>query len=164
MPIFDHYTLILEREDIENMDFTVIKDYMSNFDFNEMLIYENRNRLDISVHGYDKDKRELFEIFEVVNWFRQSAYEENIPWFLLLCTNFDSQSIKLLTSCFISEPVKGEDGLWHFILNRANLKEFAVVNFGVMNNFFKEKNLAQSVNDEISNEVNRYMDNWLGLK
>jgi len=162
MSNFDHFSIILDRKDIENMKFKVIKDFMSKFDFDETLIYENRNRLDIGIHGYDKDKRELFEIIEVVNWFRQSVYGEYIPWFLLLSTSPESQALKLLTYCFISEPVKGDDGLWHFVLNNNNLKDYAMVNFGCMNTFFAEKKISEKVNTQVSTEINNYFGNWLG--
>jgi hypothetical protein len=161
MAIFDHITIVLDRKDIENMKFKIIKDYMGKFDFDETLIYENRNRLDISIHGYDKDKRELFQIVEVVNWFRQSVFEEQIPWFLLLSTDPNSQSLKLLTYCFLSEPVKGEDELWHFALNNENMRVYFIVNFGTMNNFFEEKELSSNMNSIISDEVNNYFNNWL---
>ena len=164
MADFDHFTIVLDRKDIEKMKFKVITDYMSNFDFDETLIFENRNRLDIGIHGYDKDKRELFEIIEVVNWFRQSAYGEYIPWFLLLSTSPNSQSLKLLTYCFISEPVKGEDKLWHFELNNNNIQEFFMTNFGLMNYFFENKNLSSSMNSKVSDEINQYFNNWLGKK
>ena len=162
MAIFDHVTIVLDRKDIENMKFKVIKDYLNKFDFDETLLYENRNRLDISIHGYDKDKRELFEIIEVVNWFRQSVFEEHIPWFLLLSTNADSQSLKLLTYCFLSEPVKGDDELWHFMLNNDNMRDFFIINFGTLNNYFKENNLTVSMNSLVSDEINQYYSNWLG--
>jgi hypothetical protein len=164
MAIFDQITIVLDRKDIEKMKFKVIKDYMSKFDFDETLIYEYRNRLDISIYGYNKDKRELFEIIEVVNWFRQSVFEEHIPWFLLLSTSTDSQSLKLLTYCFLSEPVKGDDELWHFVLNNANMKDFFIANFGTMNNFFNEKKLTANANSEVSDEINNYFNNWLGEK
>jgi hypothetical protein len=47
----------------------------------------------------------------------------------------------LLALCYCSEPVIGEDELWHFKLNFDKLQEFAMVNFSVMNDFMKEKKI-----------------------
>jgi hypothetical protein len=68
MPIFDDITIVIDKDGIENLDYTPIRDYMSNFDFNESLLYENKSKLDINIYGYDNDKRELYEVLEVLNW------------------------------------------------------------------------------------------------
>ena len=161
MPDFDSTYIVIDRKDIESMNFQVIRDYMDNFDYNETLIYENKSRLDISIQGYDTDERELFEIIEVINWFRLSVYGEQIPWFLLLSTSPNSQGLKILTLCCIAEPVKSDNELWYFVPNKEKLQEFALVNFGIMNKFFEDKKLLDSQNTEISNGINDFFHAWL---
>ena len=79
MPLFDNYQMVIDREAIENLEYSMIEDYMSEFDFNDGLIYENKNQLEIVIYGYDDDPRELYQIEEVVNWVKTSITEEHIP-------------------------------------------------------------------------------------
>jgi hypothetical protein len=158
MPIFDDYTIIIDKEGIKGGDYSVIRDYMSEFDFNETLIYENKSQLHISIYGYDDDPRELFEIEEVVEWVKKSIFEEEIPWFLLLSTSPDSQSIKLLALCFCSDPAHGIKA------DASKLQEFAEINFGILNKYMKEKKLLDSQNAEISQNIIKYFHNWLDKK
>jgi hypothetical protein len=107
------------------------------------------------VYGYDDDPRELFEIEEVVEWFKKSIFEEEIPWFLLLSTSPDSQSIKLLALCYCSDPAHGIKA------NASKLQEFAEVNFGILNKYMKKKKLLDSQNAEITQNIIKYLYNWL---
>jgi hypothetical protein len=158
---FDSFTIVLERKDIENMNFSIIKEFIEGRDFNETLLYEARSQLNISICGYDTDPRELFEIVEVVNWVKVSIFEEHIPWFFFLSTTPSSQSIKLLALCFCSVPVKGMDDNWFLQPDTSKLQEFAEVNFGIMNTFMKEHDLLESINSEITQNVLGYLHNWL---
>jgi hypothetical protein len=105
--------------------------------------------------GYDDDPRELFEIEEVVDWFKKSIFEEKIPWFLLLSTSPDNQSIKLLALCFCSDPTHGIKA------DTSKLQEFAEVNFGILNKYIKKKKLLYSQNAEITQNIIKYLYNWL---
>ena len=156
MPLFDNYQMVIDREAIETLDFSMIKDYMSEFDYNEGLIYENKNQLEISIYGYDKDPRELYQIEEVVNWVKTSIMEEHIPWYLLLRTNPESQSIKLLTLCYCANPEN------EYRLDGGKLQEFGYLNFGILNNYFEEKSLLDGQNYEITTNVNNYFRSWFG--
>ena len=64
----------LQKLMLESLNFTMIEDYMSEFDFNDGLIYENKNLLEIMIYGYDDDPRELYQIYEITtnvnNYFR----------------------------------------------------------------------------------------------
>jgi hypothetical protein len=161
MEDFDSLTIVVDRKDIENMDFSVIKEFIEGRDFNETLLYEARSQLNISICGYDTDPRELFEIVEVVNWVKVSIFEEHIPWFFFLSTTPASQSIKLLALCFCSAPVRGMDDNWFLQPDTSKLQEFAEVNFGIMNAFMKEHDLLESINSEITQNVLGYLHNWL---
>ena len=156
MPLFDKYKMVIDKEEIENLKYSKIEDYMSEFDFNDGLIYENKNQLEIVIYGYDDDSRELYQIEEVTNWVKTSITEEHIPWYLLLRTNPESQSIKLLTLCYCADP-KNE-----YRLNGEKLKEFGFLNFGILNNYFKEKNLLDGQNYEIATNINNYFRSWFG--
>jgi len=159
---FDSFTLVFDREDIENMDFSKIKEFIEERDFNEPLFYEASGKLDISFYGYDDDPRELFEIPEVQNWVKASMFDEKIPWFFFLSTSPNSQSIKALAVCYCAEPVKQNDGSIKFQPMQKNMQDFAFINFSNMNDFMKAHDLTQSMSTQISESVNGYFMNWLG--
>jgi hypothetical protein len=158
---FDSFTIVLDRKDIENMDFSIIKEFIAERDFNETLLYEARSQLNISFFGYDTDTRELLVIVEVVNWVKYSIDLEKIPWFFFLSTSPASQAIKALALCYCAVPVKGMDDVWFLEPDTGKLQEFALVNFSIMNNFVKEHNLLNSINSEITQNVLEYLHNWL---
>jgi hypothetical protein len=161
MANFDSFTLVFDRKGIENMDFSIIKEFIREHDFNEVLLYEARSRLNISFFGYDDDPRELYEIVEVINWVKYSILEEKIPWFFFLSTNEASQGIKLLALCFCSVAVRGMDGNYFLQPDTSKLREFALVNFGILNEFMEEHKLNDSINHEISQNVLEYLRKWL---
>jgi hypothetical protein len=159
---FDAFSIVIDKEAIENMDFSMIKDFIAGRDFNEILLYETIGKLDISFYGYDDDPREIFEIPEIQNWVKMSMLVEKLPWFFFLSTDSTSQSIKALAVCFIAEPVKTPDGDIRFQPIKKNLEKFALINFSNMNDFMQTHNLTESMNTEITEKINNYFTSWLG--
>jgi hypothetical protein len=157
----DSFTLVFDRKGIENIDFSIIKEFIIERDFNEVLLYDARSRLNISFFGYDDEPRELYEIAEVINWVKYSILEEKIPWFFFLSTNEASQGIKLLALCFCSVAVRGMDGNYFLQADTSKLREFALVNFGILNEFMGEHKLNDGINNEISQNVLEYLRKWL---
>jgi hypothetical protein len=158
MSNFDAFTIGIDKTAIEALDFSMIRDFIAERDFNEILLYEASGRLDIFFSGYDNDRREIFEIPEIQEWIKASMIEEKIPWFFFLSTAPSSQSIKALALCFSAEPVKGKDGKTKFQPVQKNLQDFALINFSNMNDFMNEHKLTESMNIEISNRLNAYFE------
>jgi hypothetical protein len=162
LDIFDSLTLVFDKNDVENMDFSKIKIFIEEHNFNEILLYEASNRLDISFFGYEDDLREIYEIQEVRDWVKASMIDEQIPWFFFLSTSPASQSIKALAVCYCAEPIRQTNGTIKFQPMMQKMHEFAIINFSNMNDFIEEHNLTQSMNTQISNNVNAYLQNWIG--
>jgi hypothetical protein len=158
---FDAFSIVIDKKAIENMDFSMIKQYIEDRDFDETLLYEAVGKLDISFYGYDNDPREIYEIPEIQNWVKASMLEEKIPWFFFLSTAPTSQSLKALAYCFIAEPVEVEGGGMRFQPLKKNLRDFAIVNFSNMNDFMKNHSLTSSINAAITDNVNKYFSTWL---
>ena len=158
---FDSLSFVIDKEAIENLDFSMITDFIEDREFNEILLYEAVGTLNISFYGYDDDPREIFEVPEIQKWVKTSMLEEKIPWFFFLSTSETSQSLKALALCFIAEPVKALDGTTSYQPLNKNLKNFALINFGNMNEFFETHQLTESMKIEISKKIDKYFHAWL---
>jgi hypothetical protein len=158
---FDSFSLVIDKEAIENLDFSMIKDFIAERDFDETLLYEASNRLDISFFGYNDDPREIFEVPEIQKWVKISITEEKIPWFFFLSTDETSQSIKSLALCYIAEPVKSSDGTVKFQPMQKKLQAFAMINYGTMNEFFETHQLTESMKVQVSQKIDKYFHAWL---
>jgi hypothetical protein len=158
---FDAFSIVIDKEAIENMDFSMINQYIEDRDFDETLLYEAIGKLDISFYGYDNDPREIFEIPEIQNWVKTSMLEEKIPWFFFLSTAPTSQSLRALAVCFIAEEVEVEGVGIRFQPLKKNLRDFAIVNFSNLNDFMESHSLTSSMNAVITNNINQYFSTWM---
>jgi hypothetical protein len=57
-----------------------------------------QGRVEISIYGYESDKRELFEIKAVRKWFKKAEAKIK-PWFYFLNTRPPGNRFKLLMGC-----------------------------------------------------------------
>jgi hypothetical protein len=87
-----HY--VIDRALIENEEITLIENFFDRLQRNDDLTRAMQGRVIISVHGYDNDRRELFEIPEVIKWFKK-ANSELTPWFFFLNTDLPTHSFLL---------------------------------------------------------------------
>jgi len=157
---FDYFDIVIDRETIEKVDFSMVETFIKKFD-NKKLLHDAAGTLNISFYGYDEDPREIFEIPEVQNWVKTSMVVRKIPWFYFLSTEPTSQSIKALTLCFIAEQVETTDGTIHYQPMQKNLQGFAMLNFQNMNYFMDTHQLSENLKTKISKKVNSYFQNWL---
>jgi len=155
---FDDITIVIDKTAILNNDFDVINNYIEeNWDV-------RFSTLNINIYGYDNDPRELYEIPEVVKWVKYSIFEKKIPWFYILANDDKSQSIKLIALCYCSIEEKTKNGKDIYQLDLSKLQEFSLVNFDIMNNYVKMKNINEDINQEISQKILNYFRNWLENK
>jgi hypothetical protein len=104
----DSFTLVFDRKGIENMDFSIIKEFIMERDFNEA-----------------------------------------------------SQGTRLLALCFCSVADRGMDGNYFLQPDTSKLREFALVNFGMLNEFMEEHKLTDGINNEIFQNIPVYLHKWL---
>ena len=152
---FDYFNLVIDKVQIENKDFSVIKDYIEN---NWDVGY---NQLNISFSDYDNDSREVFEIPEIREWVIASIHEEKIPWFFFLSKDISSSSIKALAACYCAEPVTQEDGNIRFFPLQNKMYQFIMINMSIMSEFMKKYKFYDSLNQEASVLINKYFESWL---
>ena|GEM_PF-3523992 len=153
---FDQVHLLFAREDVETRNYASIKTYLKRFVADDKT-HKARSKLNVGFAGYDDDLRELWEIVDVMNWVWQSVEVENIPWFYLLSTDSEALSIKILAMCYCAKL--GEHG--KMIVDTNELQNFVKRNFTNLDNYFAG-NLPEEINLEISQNINRYIKDWIG--
>ena len=156
MAEFDMFTLVIDKVQIENKDFSIICDYIEN---NWDVGY---NQLNISFSDFDNDPRDIFEIQEIREWVIASIHKEKIPWFFFLSKDIASSSIKALALCYCAEPVVQENGEIHFLPLQNKMYQFIMINKSRMAEFIKEYKFNESLNQEALFLIDNYFENWLG--
>jgi len=79
-----HYAI--SYEEIVNNDISNIKKFFHRLSVNDDLHRELQGKVEISVDGFNNDKREIYEIKEVRKWFQKANKKINC-WFFFLNTN-----------------------------------------------------------------------------
>ncbi len=150
---------IAGKEDINNYNYKPIIDALQRIKSNKDLLYHHKENIEIIIHGYDNDSRELFEIKEVRIWvFNVLENVEGLSFFLQ--KGKYAQFLKLLLLCQINfQVVEGSEYFDRGILRRKveyESKEMVeVMNhlFYDLNKFCEENNVPISINEEISRNI-----------
>jgi len=160
MADFDLISLVIDRESIEKLDYSIIQKYMDKCSVSKDTLIKCQSQLDFSVFGYDDDNRQLCEIIEVINWVNKSIYD-GMPWFYFLSKSPNSQGLKILALCYIAIPEQENDGCWRFKLELSKINECIGLNFTNMNNFMDDNIGDELLKSEISQQILAYYQNWL---
>ncbi len=109
--------------------------------------------VDIGVHGYDDDDRELFEIPEVCKYFNRLT--KQFPYFFFFM-DLNLPTLKVIAFC-LSEARSVGNG--RVELNNLRLGQFMMGQYTGLNEIFHQHGLDKdypNLNQEISEEVERY--------
>jgi len=98
--------IVVAREDIEKQDTSRVLAILERFKSSKKITRTNKERLSMSVYGYEQDKRELFEIPEVRTWFSQIC-EEFPYWFYFL--NTEISTLQLILFCILPYTIITRD-------------------------------------------------------
>ncbi len=159
-----HLMLIAGKEDIINLNYDPLIDFMSRVCSNKLLLNHLRERIEIGIHGYNDENRELHEIEEVRTWVRQIFYK--VPGLTYFLTKHEEYShfLKLFMFCIIDfEIVPGCDIYVGKILrkkvsfdSKELLKVFSIL-FSDLNDFTKAFNIDVKVNERISKNMTKLL-------
>lgn len=153
--------LIIEREQIESFKYNQIIEAFERLEVNEELLLSCKNKVDISIYGYDDDIRELNEIPEVVKWIDYlSANVLGLAYFLSI--DEYAQFLRTIQLCKVNYEVTDKyirDGMEGF---RAEFKMEDMLGlvkelFNNLNLFCDKHNLPDSINIEICFKVMAYL-------
>ncbi len=99
--------LIVDKEEVLNMDYKPLIKALSFMTSKRDLMYKYRGRIEISIHGYDNDKRQLYEIGEVKKWVKKIFDNVNGLSFFLV-NSPDAQFMRLFLYSQIKFDVVAE--------------------------------------------------------
>lgn len=143
------------REDIHNMNYQPLIELISRICSNKLHFQQFRENLEIGIHGYDKDKRELFEIPEVKNWITEIF--TNVPGLSYFLANDEfGQFLKLFLFSTITlvntDKGRGKDKIWVEFDSNDLEKVFDIL-FSDLNDFTEAFKLPVEINKQITENI-----------
>ena len=94
-----------------------LSEFIEKITANESLERAVQGKVALSIHGYDFDARELFEIKDVRRWFRVFR-DLGLPWFYLLDTKVSGAWLRLdyiiMPKAELPREHSTEDYVWRF--------------------------------------------------
>ncbi|MBO6880168.1 DUF4365 domain-containing protein [Winogradskyella sp.] len=138
------FLLIVGKEDIERTNYTDLISAFSRLEVNPELIRHYRSKVDVSIHGYDYDPRELFEIPEVVTWIK-GIFSKIDGWLYFLASDEISGFLKLLfiTHAKITNRIPGR-----IEYETKHSADFLSALFEGLNKFCDKHNISDEINIE----------------
>lgn len=155
--------LIVDKPEIESMDCENILTAFERIQINPELIKSKRNKVDIWIHGYNDDPRELFQIDEVINWI--SKFLENVNgWAYFLSIINGASFLRVAQLCkmrFIEIPNSEyiENGVRRrrVEIDLTSGQEFLDLFFNDLNTFCDVHKIRDEINIEITESVVKYL-------
>lgn len=148
----------ISRKEIELKKFKNIESFFLRLQVNESLCRMVQGKVLITVSGYINDKRELWEIDEVITWFKEVEFKIK-HWFYFLNMKDYSHGIKTLVSCQCcsSNPVNDKQvdakGIITLNLNHKKLHDFIKRNLLSLDEIAEKLNLSTEESCRIKKEV-----------
>ncbi|MBS1732072.1 MAG: DUF4365 domain-containing protein [Bacteroidetes bacterium] len=139
---------------ITNRNFNFIIDSFKIIQRTPELILNLRNKVDISIDGYENDHRELHEIPEVVSWIKEVFTMTNCwPYFLTL--EFNNGFMRLLFNVFVDLTGMENDRVLTDA-NKESVIAFLQRVWKMLNEYCFENGLSAKTNEEITGKIFHY--------
>jgi len=128
---------------------------------NSDLIEASRGKVDIRIHGYNHDERELYEIKEVIEWV-DLIFKNVIGLTYFLATEEHDQFLRIIQFCkmgFIDFGYQIENGVKrkHVEIEPKNFLPFLEEMFFDLNSFTTDHNISIEINNEITSKLMEYL-------
>ncbi len=94
----DRIIFIVDKSDIEEKNYNQLILVFARLEVNAELILNVKGKVDVWIHGYDDDKRELYEIKEVKEWLT-TVFAKINSWLYFLAMDETASFLKLLFIC-----------------------------------------------------------------
>ncbi len=144
--------LVVSKEEIIKRDYMGIKEAFSRLESNAELLTYFKNRIDVSIYGYDFDSRELFEIPEVIQWIKK-MFKKYDGWIYFLSMDKQAAFLRLLQ--ILHSEVKIEKPLVKIATETS--KKFADKCYIGLNRFCERTNVSVDTNADISEMFTNYI-------
>lgn len=143
------------KDDIKELNYQPLIDLISRICSNKYHFTKFRENIEIGIHGFDNDSRELYQIPEIKNWITEIF--NNVPGLTYFLANdeycqflkvFVFSLVKLIN---IDKGLK-KDKVWVEIDSK-DLKPVFDILFADLNEFTEAFDLSMDINREISNNL-----------
>jgi hypothetical protein len=142
----------VDREDVESGNVEHLKAFRDRLCLSDTLLLKLQGHVDISISGYEDDPRELWEISEVIDWFKK-ADDVFQDWFYLLRTKKPSGGLKSYLTCLCSPKSERRDFKSKRVLVSIDTKKMTALfekNFVRLNEMTDRLGLSVERNKEIT--------------
>jgi len=153
-----HYAV--DRRDVEASNIQAVREFFKRLQINLDICEKVQGKIELSISGYDFDKRELWEVPEVRKWFL--LVEPAVRyWFYFLSAQPPGHGIKLLFACLCDAKrlrtvnSKGHPGV---SLDIAKMGELLMKNFCCLNEMTNRLGMSIEKNKKISFEIMDLLD------
>ena len=154
----ERLVFIIDKSDVEKNSYKEIIAGLDRIQVNHEIMENLQGRVDILIHGYNDDPRELPEIPEVKKWAQKIFESTNgLSYFLVIGEN--SNFFKLLKMCYMkykripnSEFVKNGNLQYMVELDLTDTT-FLSLAFNDLNEFTEKYNLSEEINKNISYKI-----------
>jgi hypothetical protein len=147
--------LFAGKEDILEMNYQPLIDLITRICSNKLHLSQFRENIEIGIHGYDNDQRELFQIQEVKKWVTDIF--TNVPGLTYFLVNDQSsQFLKLFlySTINIIQIVKGKrKNQFKIEYDSSELKSVFDLLFTDLNDFTAEFGVTLEINEQISKHI-----------
>ena len=152
----------VSREEIEAQNYYFLSSFFDRLQVTPKLTRQMEGRVEVTVFGYDDDRRELYQILEVRRWF--AGVEPLVKyWFFFLSKEFHSSTLRLLTMCVCDvQALKRSrkdkrSGVVTVSVDEQALNDFRTRNFLWLNELTEKLGVSEEENKRISLNVWRIL-------
>jgi hypothetical protein len=155
--------LIVDKSQIIGLEHHSLALALARLQVTDELIENMREKVDIWIHGYNEDNRELFEIPEIKQWVDEalSAIE---GWSYFLYKGEGAAFFQVLQLCYMNyTPIEGSDYIVNGIKKRklevdfSSGQPFLEYLFGDLNSFCEKFNIGEEINFEITKSAAQFL-------
>lgn len=143
------------KEDMQRMNYQPLVELIGRICSNKLHFSKFRENIEIGIHGYDQDSRELFQVPETKAWIKNIfAKVPGLSYFLVNDSN--SQFLKLF--CFstidqVSIRSNISDKKFKVEYDSKELKKVLGIIFADLNDFTNAFKISMEINTEISRKI-----------
>jgi hypothetical protein len=149
---FDLVMLVISKDEVHARDVSRVVAYFEMFEAAPDQLPNARNKFVLLVHGYDDDKREVYEIPEVREWFN-IAEQAVLGWayYLSLAKEVSTLAIFLACTCDFEMIGSSNDGKMKSLsIPPPQIAKFLERHFNWLNQFTEKHGLSEEINKEVS--------------
>lgn len=145
--------IIIDQKDIQKINYTPLINLISRICSNKLHLSKFKENIEIIIHGYEEDKRELFQIPEVKLWILNIF--NNVPGLSYFLVNDEyGQFLKLFLFSMVKSSMKPfNEEKFQAMFDSEELEPVFNILFSDLNDFTEAFNINIEINKDISKHI-----------